>query len=273
MLARGSKWPVVQKGLRREWCYQHNQLSQETKDGPQYLTRGGTDQVRCRRSFESGDDRANLPRVELHLAGGACWGLSSRCKAFSLQVLHGNTACDHVPHLVGRHFTGLKLTSRRGSFAAAPFELLLTAVCDTLQACRDQSARWCGHRVWILDGSSCSMPDTRPLQAAFGQPGQQAIGCGFPVAHLLTLFHAGTGLLQQVLVTPLRTHDLAGVQPLHAELAAGDVVLGDRGFCSICHLALLVQAGLHGVFRLHQKMLVDFRIGRMHSPPWVRTKT
>ncbi len=27
-------------------------------------------------------------------------------QAFLLQVLHGNTACDHVPHLVGRHFTG-----------------------------------------------------------------------------------------------------------------------------------------------------------------------
>jgi hypothetical protein len=87
------------------------------------------------------------------------------------------------------------------------------------------------------------------------------------VAHLLTLFHAGSGLLQKVLVAPLRTHDLAGIQPLHAELEAGDVVLGDRGFCSICHLALLLQAGLHGVFRIHQKMRVDFRIGRMHSPP------
>ena len=26
--------------------------------------------------------------------------------AFLLQVLHGNTACDHVPHLLGQQFTG-----------------------------------------------------------------------------------------------------------------------------------------------------------------------
>ncbi len=27
-------------------------------------------------------------------------------QAFLLQVLHGNTACDHVPHLVGQQFSG-----------------------------------------------------------------------------------------------------------------------------------------------------------------------
>ncbi len=33
-----------------------------------------------------------------------------------------------------------------------------------------------------MDGSSFSMPDTPELQAAFGQPGNQEPGCGFPVA-------------------------------------------------------------------------------------------
>lgn len=187
--------------------------------------------------------------------------------AFLLQVLHGNTACDHIPHLMGQQFTGEAYCQARTRLPLELFERLLSAVCHTLAACREESARWCGHRVWLLDGSGCSMPDTPELQQAFGQPGQQATGCGFPVAHLLTLFHAGTGLLQQVLVAPLRTHDLAGVQPMHAELEPGDVVVGDRGFCSFAHLALLVQAGLHGVFRVHQKTLVSFQIGRMHSPP------
>jgi hypothetical protein len=105
------------------------------------------------------------------------------------------------------------------------------------------------------------------LQAAFGQPGGQRAGCGFPVAHLLALFHAGTGMLQKVTVAPLRTHDLAHSWRMHAELKPGDVLVADRGFCSYAHLTLLVQAGLHGVLRLHQRMIVDFRIGRLHIPP------
>jgi hypothetical protein len=87
------------------------------------------------------------------------------------------------------------------------------------------------------------------------------------VAHLLTLFHATTGMLQKVIVSPLRTHDLRHASQMHPELTPGDVLVGDRGFCSFAHLAQLVAAGFHGVMRIHQRMIVDFRIGRMHIPP------
>lgn len=187
--------------------------------------------------------------------------------AFLLQVLHGNTACDHVSRLMGGNFTGTAFAQGRARLPLALFERLLTAVCASLESCRDEASRWCGLRVWLLDGTGCSMPDTPDLQRAFGQPGNQKPGCGFPVAHLLTLFHAGTGMLQKVIVSPLRTHDMKHAAEIHPELAAGDVVLADRGFCSFAHLAQLASAGLHGVMRIHQRMIVDFRKGRMHAPP------
>jgi hypothetical protein len=114
------------------------------------------------------------------------------------------------------------------------------------------------------------MPDTPELRQAFGQPGAQKPGCGFPVAHLLALFHAGTGMLQKVIVAPLRTHDLANAWRMHPELERGDVLVADRGFCSYAHLAQLGRSGLFGVFRLHQKTIVSFRIGRLHLPPGPR---
>jgi hypothetical protein len=109
-----------------------------------------------------------------------------------------------------------------------------------------------------MDGSSCSMPDTPELQEEFGQPGNQRPGCGFPVAHLLVLFHAGTGLLREILTSPLRTHDMSQAVQLHPALEAGDIGLGDRAFCSYAHLALLTLRGVFGVFRIHQKMKVEF---------------
>ena len=57
------------------------------------------------------------------------------------------------------------------------------------------------------------MPDTPELQAAFGQPGGQKPGCGFPVMHLLALFHAGTGFLLNLVAAPLRTHDHLACRP------------------------------------------------------------
>jgi hypothetical protein len=47
------------------------------------------------------------------------------------------------------------------------------------------------------------MPDTPALQEAFGQSTEQRPGCGFPVARLLGLFHAGTGLLLKLVVAPV----------------------------------------------------------------------
>ena len=186
---------------------------------------------------------------------------------FLLQVLHQNTACSHVPHLLGKSFSSEAYGQARARLPLELFQRLLGEVCRRAQDSLEASARWRGHRLWLTDGSSCSMPDTPQLQNAFGQPGQQAPGCGFPVAHLLTLFHAGTGLLLRTIAAPLRTHDMAQASQLHAQLSPGDVLIADRGFCSYAHIGLLLQAGLHAVFRLHQKQLVDFRIGRMHSPP------
>ena len=106
------------------------------------------------------------------------------------------------------------------------------------------------------------MPDTPLLQAKFGQPGQQLAGCGFPVAHWLTLFNAHSGLLIKQLTAPLRTHDMAQVAQLHPELAEEDILVGDTAFTSYVHLALLRQRNLHGMFRAHQRQLVSFRRDR-----------
>ena len=109
------------------------------------------------------------------------------------------------------------------------------------------------------------MPDTPPLQAHFGQPGGQAIGCGFPVAHLMTLFHATTGCLLRIVSAPLRTHDMSRAHLVQEVMRAGDVVVADRGFCSFVHLVMLLQTGVCAVFRLHQRTIVSFRKGRDYA--------
>ncbi len=114
------------------------------------------------------------------------------------------------------------------------------------------------------------MPDVSALQDTFGQPTVQRLGCGFPLARLLGLFHAGTGVLLKVVVAPLVTHDLAHVQAVHPSLQAGDVLVADRGLCSYAHLALLVQAGVHAVLRVGARQIVDFTPGRPFVKPSVR---
>jgi hypothetical protein len=184
---------------------------------------------------------------------------------FLLQILHGNTACSALSRLAGVPFTATGYCLARARLPLAVFEELLQHVCDALFPEVQETGRWRGHRTWHVDGSSFSMPDTPELQARFGQPSVQAKGCGFPVAHMLSLFHAGTGLLLRVIASPLRTHDMRHAALLHPELAEGDILLADRGFASYAHLALLFMRKMHALFRCHQRQIVDFAVNRQHT--------
>ena len=186
---------------------------------------------------------------------------------FLLQILHGNTACTALSRLASVPFTAAAYCKARKRLPLALFQDLLEHVCDALFPEIHTTGRWRGHRTWTLDGSSYSMSDTPTLRAHFGQPSTQAKGCGFPVAHLLALFHAGTGLLLRVVASPMRTHDMRHAATMHPELDEGDILIADRGFASFAHLALLFLRKMHALFRCHQKQIVSFRVGRKHTRP------
>jgi hypothetical protein len=186
---------------------------------------------------------------------------------FFLQILHGNTACSHLPHLARMTFSGAAYCKARMRIALNVFVMLLKRSVDRLSQDVADTGLWLGHRVFFVDGSSFSMPDTPALQKEFGQPGKQKPGCGFPVAHWLAMMHAGTGMIVKMLASPLRTNDLSKMPELHPELHQNDVLVGDRAFCSFAHLALLLQRGVHGVLRIHQRTIVDFTPHREHVVP------
>jgi hypothetical protein len=188
---------------------------------------------------------------------------------FLKQILHGNTACSHLRHLSGLDFSEGAYCRARGRLPLGFCQRLQRAVLGLGDAADTPAARdrWRGHDVYLVDGSSFSMPDTEELRAEFGQPGGQEAGCGFPVAHLLLLTDARTGYIRRTLVAPGATHDMSRVGAIHPDVPAGAVLAADRGFCSYAHLALCQQRQVHAVFRAHQRLLIDFRPGRPHTLP------
>jgi hypothetical protein len=202
----------------------------------------------CRQSHYSWRKRVLDPATTIYL--------------FLLQILHGNTACQHVVHFGGWSFTDSAYCQARKRLPLAVYHWLLEKIAATSRAATAGTPRWLGHRVWVVDGSSFSMPDEPELQRHFGQPGNQKKGCGFPVAKWLALFDLTTGMLLRSATAPLRSHEMSRAATISRELEPGDLVLGDRGFCSYAHLALLIGRQLHGVLRIHQKQIVDFTPGR-----------
>ena len=183
------------------------------------------------------------------------------------QILLENTALKHVSLLANRSFTDSAYCQARQKLPLKVFEILLAKLISSLQLHTKSDGLWNGHRTFLIDGSAVSMPDTPELQSKFGQPGGQAAGCGFPVAKILAMFHATQGFLMKVAVAPLRTHELSQVGLIYPMLQSGDLMVGDRGFCSYLHIARLVKHGVHSLFRVHQRQKVDFTKGRKYVRP------
>jgi hypothetical protein len=198
---------------------------------------------------------------------------------FILQVLACNTAMAHLRQMAGEVFTLSAYCQARARLPLEALQIFLrdssavmrAAAMKTAEQGGEQStALWHGLRAFLVDGSSTITPDTPDLQKAFGQPTGQKPGCGFPVPKLLALFDAFTGMVVEMLGLPLYTHEQSKVWMLHPLLKSGDLLVGDRGFCSFVHLAMLQARGVKACFRCHQRQNVNFGPDRMIRSEFVR---
>jgi hypothetical protein len=183
---------------------------------------------------------------------------------FIKQIINDNSSCAQVRHWGKDKFTPQAYCDARSRLPLAVLQTLSRRLCDAVRVMReaDKKSRaedlFLTHRVFVVDGSTFSMPDTPQLQKEFGQPGSQKKGCGFPAAHLLAMFEVNTGMLIESIASPLRTNDLAKVAQMHPFLHPGDLLMGDTAFGSYTHFALLLQAHLHGLMPDHQQRITDF---------------
>ena len=99
---------------------------------------------------------------------------------FLTQILHGNTAIGHLPRLSGLQFTDSAYCQARARLPVKLFRLLLRRVADRLIPAGEDAERWHGHRLFHVDGSGASMPDTDALRAHYGQPANQKPGWRIP---------------------------------------------------------------------------------------------
>jgi hypothetical protein len=203
------------------------------------------------------------------------WTPAQTVWAFLLQVLHPGWACRAaVAEILAQQAAAGAVPAAspdataycqgRKRLPLAVFRHALQTVGGALHRQVGTEHRWCGRRVWVVDGSSCSMPDTPELQEAFGQPTGQKKGCGFPVAKMVAMFCWASGAVLDVAVGAYRSNELSLWRQLWGQLKAGDMVLGDRFYGACASLAQLRDRGCEGVFRLWgaRTRHVDFRKGR-----------
>jgi hypothetical protein len=204
-----------------------------------------------------------------------CWNLRLVFWTFLWQVAQAGAACREAIRqaqacclLAGRKLPPDQASPYCQARGGLPLERL-QEIHDGLV--KDAQARiaaqdlWCGHHVYAVDGSTVTAPDTPENQALYPQQSVQKPGCGFPIIRLVALLSLATGLLTAWATGHWHQHELTLLQRLWDHLRAGDVLLGDRGFCNWGLLAQCFVRDLHAVFRVKGKLRRDFRRGQRLS--------
>jgi len=183
---------------------------------------------------------------------------------FLLQMLHCNCAIRHLRHLAKIPINAAAYCKARMRLPLEVLQELLIRGSATLrkaltcEAGEDRTC-WRGHRTLLTDGTATIVPDTKALRKVFPHSPSQAKGCAFPAPRVLGLLDAITGLVVQFMAFSLFVNEHSRVWQLHPLLAAKDLLVGDCGFCSFAHIALLWERGVLALFRKPKSQIVSFR--------------
>jgi hypothetical protein len=162
-----------------------------------------------------------------------------------------------------RHVSGIPVTAQAICAAKMrlPLKLLMELVRQSAPVEAAQ-ATWKGLRVYLADGMSFMTQDTAPLASQHGKAkNHRGTGHGYPNPKLLALMDLEGGFIQRIITLPWHRQEATCLSRLFKSMGTSALMLGDRGLVSFTHLALLMQQGIHGCFRL-PRWQVAFGRGR-----------
>jgi hypothetical protein len=140
------------------------------------------------------------------------------------RAANGNTVCS--PNTAS-------YCNARSRIPTRVLSTLATRTAEELHTSVGDRWKWNGRSVFILDGSSVSMPDTAENRAMYPQPPQQAAGLGFPLARIAILLSLETGACHDLAIAPYQgkgTGETSLFRRMYDTLKPGDVVLADALF-------------------------------------------
>jgi hypothetical protein len=203
------------------------------------------------------------------------WRQGSRDRIFDLslvfwcfiwQVLQPRTSC----RAVVRHVQAFCETGGRrideNSSAYCQARQRLPVAC--IQHALEESARaadslvpqgvpgW-SRPVKVVDGTSVQLADTGKNRARYPYASGQKPGCGFPVMKVLALYSLASGAILKTVQAIWSASDYTLFRQIWAHLLPGDVIMGDRAFCSYEAFASLPLQGVDIVCRMHQTRIFN----------------
>ena len=198
--------------------------------------------------------------------------------AWTGQILQGNSSCTWAVSLVQSWCRCLKLTvpsSDNSAYCRARERLCPDAlrkignkIKDHLDKGISDKDLWRGHQLLSIDGTSIRLMDTKQNQNAYPQPAGQKKDCGFPVMGVVAVANHSHGGVVDVFKCGHQKHDARIAPKLLHNVSKGDIMLGDRAFCTYEFTSrITIEREGEFVMRLHQARhrKLDWRKGKKLS--------
>lgn len=199
--------------------------------------------------------------------------------AWLAQILEGNASCNKALSLVQAWCRALRLPvpgsdtsaycQARGRITDSFLEKIDLHVEQHLSQRIKPRDLWRGHALKAIDGTSVTLLDTVPNQMKYPQHTSQKKGCGFPVMGLVGVVNLSHGGVVGFETCKLTEHDARIAPRLLKHIEPGEIMLGDRAFCSYEFIVRIIQQRKgHVLMRLHQSRhrKLDWRKGKKVSP-------
>lgn len=191
-----------------------------------------------------------MSRCRIYSKENTFWGFFS-------QVLDADGSCQEIVRKIQAYaaIKGKKsISSSTSAYCQArqkiDLELLESMLVTLSSTASNRNEPSMNRRVLVVDGTGISMPDTIDNQSVWPQPNSQKIGCGFPQARICTCFNLQAGLMHSYEVGNKKSAELPLFRKQWDTFKAGDIVLGDKGFCSFYDMSNLADQGIDTVMTL-----------------------
>lgn len=209
------------------------------------------------------------------------------------QALNADRSCQRIVNeaAISRLINGLPACSTAtGGYCRARQRLPLNMIASLARHTGQQIERhtpqrwqWQKKRVYLIDGTTLTMPDTAENQAAYPKHAGVKSGLGFPICRLLAVICLSTGRLLNAGIGRFNgkgSSEQTLLRSLLSSFKSDDVVLGDAYFGTYFLLAALQAKGVDAVFEQMgaRKRVVDFRTGQRlgakdHLVQWHKPKS
>jgi len=200
------------------------------------------------------------------------WGWLSQCLSQDKSL---NEVVSRV--LANRVATGLPpcsassaaYTKARTRFPEAVMVRMAKEIGRKIHNSGSDSWDWHGRKVFLVDGTTLTMPDTLENQLEYPQVTQVRPGLGFPIMRAVALISLSTGAVVDMAFGKYKgkgSGELGLLRSVTDSLSPGNIIVADRYYPTFATVAMLRERGVDIVSISHQSRSVDFSQGTILGP-------